>query len=166
MSQAAVEVRPADLRDPAQESAYLRMLDAYAEDPMGGGAPLAEAVRKQVVPGLLSHPTTRVWLAWNGAEPVGMLVGFVGFSTFRAKPLLNVHDLAVIPEYRGQQIGETLLAAAEAHARENDFCKMTLETQAVNTRARALYKRFGFGNFAPGADAHETIFLEKSLTAS
>ena len=166
MSQASVEVRPADLRDPTQERAYLRMLDAYAKDPMGGGAPLPEAVRSQVVPGLLSHPTTRVWLAWDGAEPVGMVVGFIGFSTFRARPLLNVHDLAVVPEYRGRKIGEALLAAAEAHARESGFCKLTLETQAANTRARALYKRFGFGHFAPGAEAPETIFLEKALTKS
>ena len=160
---AAVRIERAALEDARDRDALLTVLDSYARDPMGGGAPLPGGVTEAVVPGLLAHPTSRVWLAWQGEEPVGMLVGFMGFSTFRARPLLNVHDLAVVPACRGQRIGEQLLAAAEAHARESGFCKLTLEVQEQNTRARALYSRFGFGHFTPGVAQHTTLFLEKPL---
>lgn len=164
MTAASVRVAPADLREPRERDAYLVMLDVYARDPMGGGAPLGEEVRKRIVPALLEHPTTRLWLAWEGDRPVGMLLGFVGFSSFRARPLLNVHDLAIVPERRGRRIGEQLLAAAEDYGRDQGFCKLTLEVQSRNARARALYQRVGFGHFAPGVEQNETLFLEKPLT--
>ncbi|MCP3986576.1 MAG: GNAT family N-acetyltransferase [bacterium] len=139
------------------------MLDAYARDPMGSGAPLPEEVRDRVVSGLLAHPTSRIWLAWEGDRAIGVLVGYLGFSTFRAMPLLNVHDLAVAREHRGERLGERLLEAAEAHARSLGCCKLTLEVQEHNQRARALYDRFGFGHFAAGVKQNPTAFLEKPL---
>src|SRR5688572_14329373 len=91
-------------------------------------------------------------------EPVGVAVCFFGFSTFNARPLLNIHDLAVLPQYRGLGAGRALLQAAEEHARREGCCKLTLEVQEDNTRARALYRRFGFADSAVGASA-PTRFL-------
>ncbi len=153
----------ADLEVPQQADAFLEVLDAYARDPMGSSAPLPDEVRQHLVPGLLAHPTSRVWLAWEGEQAIGVLVGFLGFSTFKAKPILNVHDLAIVPERRGQRLGERLLEAAEAHARSLGCCKLTLEVQEHNKRARALYKRVGFGHFSPGVEQNPTAFLEKPL---
>ena len=33
---------------------------------------------------------------------VGLALCFVGFSSFKARPLINIHDIAVRPEVRGQ----------------------------------------------------------------
>ncbi|MBW2242752.1 MAG: GNAT family N-acetyltransferase [Deltaproteobacteria bacterium] len=158
-----VRIELADLGDQHQAAAFLEVLDAYARDPMGGGAPLTDDVRERLVPSLLAHPTSRIWLAWEAERAIGVLVGFLGFSTFRARPLLNVHDLAVVPERRGQRLGEQLLTAAETHARSLGCCKLTLEVQEHNKRARALYKRVGFGHFSPGVEQNPTTFLEKPL---
>lgn len=156
------EVRAANLQDARDAEAVVMLLDAYARDPRGGGEPLPAQVQERLVPGLCAHPTARAWLAFDAGQPVGVCVGFGGFSTFRALPLLNIHDLAVLPAARGRGIGRALLAAAEAHARATGCCKLTLEVQEDNAPARALYARFGFRDVTYGASG-PTRFLGKSL---
>jgi ribosomal protein S18 acetylase RimI-like enzyme len=138
------------------------MLDAYARDPRGGGEALPAAVRKRLVPGLASLPTSCAWLAFEDDAPVGVCVGFIGFSTFNAMPLLNIHDLAVLPASRGRGVARALLAAAEEHARASRCCKLTLEVQEDNHPARRLYESFGFRDVRYG-DSGPTRFLGKPL---
>jgi ribosomal protein S18 acetylase RimI-like enzyme len=157
-----MNIRRANLADPADAAAIVRLIDAYARDPRGGGEGLSEEVRAQLVPGLAVHPTTCVWLAFDGDAAVGVCVGFVGFSTFRAKPLLNIHDLAVLATHRGRGVGRALLAAAEDMARSNGFGKLTLEVQDDNLPARHLYERYGFMDVRYG-DSGPTRFLSKYL---
>ena len=163
MTATAPEVREADLDSSADAAAILDVLESYASDPIGGGRPLAADVRERLLDGLRAHPTTLVLLAFEDGEAVGIAVCFFGFSTFQARPLLNVHDLAVVPQRRGGGIGSALLGAAEAHARERGCCKLTLEVQDDNHRARAVYARFGFTDFVLGGDAVATRFLSKAL---
>lgn len=120
------------------------MVNAYASNPIAAGAGLPPGVLAELGERLAEHPTTMAWLAWDGEEPVGVLVGFLGFSTFAARPLFNIHDLAVVASHRGQGIGGQLLAAAEAHARERGCCALTLETRGDNVAAQRLYRRAGF----------------------
>jgi len=87
-------------------------------------------------------------------------------STFAARPLLNLHDLAVLPERRGLGVGRALLEAVEARARDLGCCKLTLEVRQDNARAQALYESFGFGHFAPGVEAMPTLFLEKRVPSA
>jgi ribosomal protein S18 acetylase RimI-like enzyme len=165
-----MEIIRADLDRSAHAAGLLEVLASYAEDPMGGGSPLPDRVRDAVVDGLKRHPTTEILLAFAGDEPVGMAVCFVGFSTFRASRILNVHDLAVVPQHRGRGVGRQLLAAVETRARELGCCKLTLEVLESNERARGLYASFGFGDFAPSETRGEgagaatrTLFLDKLL---
>ncbi len=158
----AVAVRRADLDAPGDAAAIVQLLNAYASDPRGGGNPLTVAVQQRLGAGLRAHPTTRVWLAFDGQAAVGVCVGFIGYSTFNARPLLNIHDLAVLAGERGRGTGRALLAAAEAHARDADCCKLTLEVQDDNTPARKLYERFGFLDVRYG-DSGPTRFLGKPL---
>ena len=128
----------ADLANPSHAAAIVTVIDSYARDPAGGGQPLPADVRERLVPALREHPTTLVLLALAGDEPVGIAVCFFGLSTFKARPLLNIHDLAVVPSHRGKGLGRALLRAVEDHARRNGCCRLTLEVQDDNTRARAL----------------------------
>jgi ribosomal protein S18 acetylase RimI-like enzyme len=153
----------ADLANPRHAAGVVTVLDTYASDPVGGGKPLAPDVRQRLVPALREHPTALVLLAFDGDEPVGIAVCFFGFSTFKARPLLNIHDLAVIPSYRGQGVGPALLRAAEEHARGKDCCRLTLEVQDDNSRARAVYRRFGFEDYVLGDESAPTRFLVKPL---
>jgi len=98
------------------------LLNGYAADPMGGNAPLPAAVRARLAPALSELPGALVLLARAGRTPVGVAVCFIGFSTFRARPLTNVHDLAVAPGWRGRGIGRRLLDEVVAAARAQGHC--------------------------------------------
>lgn len=158
----SLEIRDADLADPTDASAIVEIVNAYALDPFGGEAPLPRDVQARLVDGLRAHPTTLVLLALVDGRPVGVAVCFFGFSTFRARPLLNVHDLAVLASHRGQGVGRALLAAVEARARARGCCKITLEVLDTNLRARALYASCGIVEVG-GAGATSTHFLSKPL---
>lgn len=157
-----IEVRLANLGSGADAAAIVAVLDSYASDPRGGGTPLSADVKARLVPGLAAHPTTRVWLALDAGQAIGLCVGFMGFSTFRAQPLINIHDLAVVPGRRGGGVGRALLTAVEDHARAAGCCKLTLEVQDDNHPARLLYERFGFRDVVYG-DSGPTRFLGKPL---
>ena len=158
------KVITADLGSLLHAEGIVAVLDSYASEPLGGGTPLNADVRERLISELRRHPTTRIWIAENeDRQAIGVAVCFLGFSTFAARPLLNIHDLAVLPQYRGNGIGAALLEAVERSARELGCCKVTLEVRADNRRARSLYARSGFGNFSPGEQPVETIFMEKKL---
>src|SRR5215470_19043690 len=158
-----IAIVEADLGDPQHQDAIVQLIDTYARDPMGGGKALPEAVRAALIPGLQRHPTTVVFLAWHSATPVGIAVCFVGFSTFLARPLLNIHDLAILPAYRRQGVGRLLLERVAAKGHELGCCKLTLEVRADNSSAQRLYEAVGFDNAAAYGGAMRVWFLEKRL---
>ena len=157
-----LSIREAVLEDAADAAAVIEVLNSYAADPVGGGCPLGDDARARLVPALRAQPNALVLLAFADGEPTGIAICFFGLSTFQARPLLNIHDLAVIPKYRGRGIGRALLSAAEARAKSRGCCKLTLEVQDGNARARALYERFGFTDFVLGQPV-ATRFLCKPL---
>ncbi len=159
---AAITVRRANLGAAADAALIVSLIDAYARDPRGGGTPLPQDVRERLVPGLAAHPTSRAWLAFDGDVAVGVCVGFLGYSTFAAQPLLNIHDLAVLPGHRGRGVGRALLAGAEQGARAEGCCKLTLEVLEDNLPARSLYEAFGFHDVRYG-DSGAMKFLGKPL---
>jgi GNAT superfamily N-acetyltransferase len=139
-----LQVLVADLADPAHQRAIVDLTNAYAADPMGDGRPLPLEVRGRLIEGLQRHPTTIVFLAYVAGQPVGLATCFVGFSTFAARPLLNIHDLVVLPAHRGSGVGRALLEAAERKAVDLGCCKLTLEVTEQNHAARRVYERAGF----------------------
>jgi ribosomal protein S18 acetylase RimI-like enzyme len=159
----AIQTLQADLDDPAHGAAVLDLLDAYARDPMGGEHALGPETRARLLPGLRAQPGARVFLAYVSGAPVGVAICFLGFSTFAARPLINVHDLGVLPEHRGRGAGRALLQAVQACAEREGCCRITLEVRADNERARALYKSFGFGDAELGGRAAPTLFLARQL---
>lgn len=161
-----IRVVKADYAKPSHAAALVAMLDAYASDPMGGSEGLSDYAKAALVPALAARPQAYSVLAFVGADdtqPVGLVNCIEGFSTFACKPLVNVHDVAVLGGYRGQRIGERMLALAEELARERGACKLTLEVLAGNSGAIALYQRIGFGNYELGAAMGNASFMQKWL---
>ena len=152
-----------DLENPAISAAWLGLLDHYACDPMGGGAGLSGYARSHLVDELKNLPTFHGALAYAGGEAVGLINCFAGFSTFAAKPLLNIHDLVVHADARGQGIAQALLGWAEARARAFGCCKLTLEVLSNNMRALAAYERAGFAPYVLDPAAGHALFLQKTL---
>ena len=163
MTQPGLQVRRADYSATADRAALLALLDAYAQDPMGGGAPLPADVRARLSDDLARHPLAVSFIAWLGDQPVGLANCFEGYSTFKARPLLNVHDMVVHPAHRGRGIGQALLAACEAHARERDCCKLTLEVLSGNQRAMRSYAHFGFAPYVLDPREGQALLMQKWL---
>jgi len=151
------------LEDAAHAEALLRLLDHYARDPMGGGRPLSPCVREQLAARLSEQPHYFGFLAFQDGEAVGVVNCFWGFSTFAARPLVNVHDIAVLESHRGLGIGRALLAAVEREAAEAGACKLTLEVLEGNRPARRVYESFGFRGYELDAATGQALFLEKPL---
>jgi ribosomal protein S18 acetylase RimI-like enzyme len=158
-----VEVREADLSRAADAEGLLEVLESYARSPAGGGAPLDPDVRLRLIPALREQDNALLLLALIAGRVVGIATCFYGFSTFAARPLLNVHDLAVLPEHQGRGIGRALLASAEERARARGCAKLTLEVLESNVGARRLYESFGFRDFELAGMPLRTHFLSKAL---
>ena len=158
------EILQADLSNASHVNALTGLLDCYARDPMGGGMGLSPYTRTNIAGALKDRQGCSVILAYQGEKPVGLLIGFEGFSTFACRPLLNIHDIVVIPECRGRGISSRLLRAAERIALERGYCKMTLEVLEGNQAALNSYTRFGFVNYQLDPELGKAVFLEKKLS--
>jgi GNAT superfamily N-acetyltransferase len=159
----ALTIALADYRDPRDAADVVALLDAYARDPMGGGEPLADGVKARLASDLASNPQAFSLLARLDGEAVGLANCFMGYSTFAAAPLVNIHDLAVLPDRRGAGIGKALLAAVEAEGLKRGACKVTLEVLSGNP-ARHLYAREGYGDYQLDPATGNALFWQKRLT--
>jgi len=57
---------------------------------------------------------------------------------------LHVVDLVVLPQARGERVGERLMAAAEAEARARGYDAVDLMVAGPNDGARRFYERLGY----------------------
>jgi ribosomal protein S18 acetylase RimI-like enzyme len=153
----------ADYAHPAHAAALIELLDHYARDPAGGGAPLSDFARAHLVSQLAARPFIFSVLAFDQATPVGLINAIEGFSTFACKPLVNIHDVVVLESYRGRGIAARLFAETEAIARERGACKLTLEVLAGNRAARRLYEKLGFDDYRLDPAMGEARFMQKWL---
>ena len=148
---------------PAHAAALLDLLDHYARDPAGGGEPLSDFARDNLVASLAARPFIFSVLAFDGDTAVGLINAIEGFSTFACRPLVNVHDVVVAASHRGKGIAARLFAEVEAIARERGACKLTLEVLDGNVSARALYRRLGFSAYQLAPAMGQAQFLHKWL---
>jgi GNAT superfamily N-acetyltransferase len=159
----AIEVVRADYANPAHAQALVDLLDAYARDPAGGGEALSDFARQNLVRSLAQRPQAFSILAFHGTLPVGLVNCIEGFSTFACRPLVNVHDVAVLASHRGQRVAERMLALAEEIARTRGACKLTLEVLQGNRSAVALYERIGFAAYELDPAMGQARFFQKWL---
>jgi len=89
---------------------------------------------------VVSHP-------WSGAPPaLDTLLGRLP----QQPSTYYIHDLALMPESRGNGVADTVVAALIAHARQNKFATVTLV--AVNNSQR-FWRKHGFEIVNDGAMA-------------
>ena len=162
----SLKVIALDLSEIGQSEVWLELLDHYARDPMGGGEGLSDYAKLNLVRTIQEVPGFHGALAWLDGKAVGLIDCFAGFSTFAARPLLNVHDIVVLKDLRGRGIGQALLAWAEQRARQLGCCKLTLEVLSENTRAMASYQQAGFSPYVLNPAAGNALLMQKYLTES
>lgn len=158
-----LKIKRVDYKEPTQMSDLIELLNLYACDPMGGGEPLSDTTKDRLSGALQANPCALSFIAYVDEQPAGLLNAFETVSTFAAKPLINIHDLAVSPKFRGQGIATQLLAEIERIARERDCCKLTLEVLSGNQPAQMAYRRSGFAGYELDPNAGQALFWQKKL---
>ena len=138
-----------DYTDTAHRKAVATLMNAYINDEMGGGKPLDENGQIRLVEGLEKHPKSVVILAETDGVFSGLLTAFENFATFSVCPMINIHDIIVLKEYRGKGIGRRLMRAIAEEAEKRGCGRITLEVRADNVNAQKLYRSEGFGEVEP-----------------
>lgn len=156
-------IHAVDFRQSTHRDALIMLLDAYAQDPMGGGEPLSYEVKARLCNDMAARPTVASFIAWLDQVPVGLVNCVEGFSTFKSQPLMNIHDLVVLPGHRAMGIGQALMQAAQTHAQARGCCKLTLEVLTGNQRALRSYTQFGFEPYTLDPAAGQASFMHKWL---
>jgi ribosomal protein S18 acetylase RimI-like enzyme len=163
MSNERIEIVLADYQNPQHARDIPYLLNLYATDPMGGGHALSVDVLAHLVEKLARLPQAFSLLAYVDGVPAGLTNCFDGFSTFAAKPLVNVHDIYVHRDYRGLGLSQKMLAAVEQNACAKGCCKVTLEVLSQNKVAQAAYQKFGFAGYELDAATGHALFWQKML---
>ena len=158
-----MRILQANYSDTLHAQVIVYLLDAYAQDPAGGGTPLSSFAKQNLVTALAARPHAFSVLAFDGDEAIGLINCFEGFSTFSCLPLINVHDVVVLASHRGRRVGEQMLALVDTIAVERGACKLTLEVLQGNRSAIALYERVGFTSFQLAPALGGAQFLQKWL---
>ena len=153
----------ADYHNEQHGKDLVMLLNAYALDPMGGGEALADDVQQNLVATIAKRNDFLTLLCYVDDKPAGILNCVEGFSTFKCKPLLNIHDCGVLKEYRGLGLSQKLFIEAIKISRERGYCKLTLEVLAGNIIAQNAYKKLGFSGYELDVETGKAMFWEKVL---
>jgi GNAT superfamily N-acetyltransferase len=160
----ATEIRVVDYADASEASQLVGLLNHYACDPMGGGQALPQSVQDSLVDELRKRPSFKSAIAWVDEEAAALVNFAEGFSTFAAKPLINVHDLVVHADFRGQGLSHKLLEFVRQEAAKVGCCKLTLEVLSENEIARSSYRKFGFKPYQLSDEGGAAQFWQMKLS--
>ncbi len=139
------------------------LMNEYANDPMGGAAPLSSDILAQLPGAMAAVPGAFSVLGFVNDEAAGLINCLASFSTFKCKPIINIHDVVVTDKARGSGLCAIMLALVEQQAIDRGCCKLTLEVLEGNQPARRAYDKFGFQSYALNPQLGHALFWEKSL---
>jgi ribosomal protein S18 acetylase RimI-like enzyme len=158
-----ITIISADFNNSDHAQDLVMLLNAYALDPMGGGGGLSEYVKNNLVKTLAKRQDFLTLLAYVDGKPAGILNCVEGFSTFKCKSLLNIHDCGVLTQYRGLGLSQQLFNEAERISRQRGYCKLTLEVLEGNIVAQNAYRKLGFTGYELDVKTGKAMFWEKVL---
>lgn len=145
----------------AQDIPFL--LDYYARDPMGGGSSLSTEVKENLVKELSKRPYAFSIISYVNNNVAGLINCFEQFSTFSCKPVINIHDIIVLKEYRGNHLCHKMLEKVEEIAISKGACKLTLEILENNLPAKSSYSKFGFSDYELDPKMGKALFWQKII---
>ncbi|HWO96362.1 MAG TPA: GNAT family N-acetyltransferase [Bacillus sp. (in: firmicutes)] len=100
---------------------------------------------KGLITHLLDHPYEGTQFVAEKAphELVGFSTLYFTFNTLEVKRMAILHDLFVLPNMRGQKVGEKMIQTCLSYVRDNDYSHMIWETAHDNFAAQSLYDKIG-----------------------
>ena len=148
-----------DLNRKKHQKVFLKLLNDYMLDDMGIGKPMPAELGPQIIKGLKKHPAYLGFFICVGEDFAALANCNLNFSTWKAKPLINIHDFIVSLDYRKRGVGLFLLDEIARYAKEKGYCRVNLEVRQDNYKAQNLYKKVGFKECDP-----PNYFWEKQLS--
>jgi ribosomal protein S18 acetylase RimI-like enzyme len=133
-----------DLENKIHSAALLHLLNDYMLDDMGIGKQMPENLGPKIVEGLKKHSGYLGFFVCIGEDFTALANCNLVFSTWKAKPLINIHDFIVSPKFRKKGIGQFLMNSIIDYAKSNGYCKINLEVRHDNIKAQNLYLKTGF----------------------
>lgn len=94
--------------------------------------------RAMLLDEITNTETRRYTVAIEGKQ----IIGYLGVMYVLDE--LHVNTIGTLPGHEGKGVATSLMEEAWAIAKERGIVRATLEVGVTNTRARALYSRFGF----------------------
>lgn len=150
------ELVKVDLNNGEHQEALLQLLNDYMKDEIGMGKPMPENLGPKIIEGLKKHPAYQGFFARVDDDYAALANCNLNFSTWEAKPLINIHDFIVSTRHRKKGVGRFLLAQIEKYAVANGYCRINLEVRHDNFKAQNLYRKAGFSECSP-----KNFFWEK-----
>ncbi len=89
------------------------------------------------------HQPVQAIVAEFSDQIVGFALFFVNYSTLLIQPGLYLEDLFVLPNYRGQGIGKSLLIYLAQLAQQQSYCRLQWSVLDWNTPAINFYQAIG-----------------------
>ncbi|HRX11880.1 MAG TPA: GNAT family N-acetyltransferase [Draconibacterium sp.] len=151
-------IQNVNLHNPVHRNHFIKLLNDYIKDPMGNNRPMRKELAPKIISGLKKHARFLGFFVLADDQFAGLANCNINFSTFQAKPIINIHDFVVAPEFRNLGAGEYLLDAILKYASSNGFCRVNLEVREDNLAAKSLYKKMGFSDCVP-----KMLFWEKKV---
>ena len=138
-----------DLQNPLHCDQVIKLLNDYMNDPMGNNRPMPRELGPQIISGLKLHSGFLGFFVMAGDQFAGLANCNTNFSTFQARPLINIHDFVVAPEFRNIGAGHFLLRGIINYASQYGYCRVNLEVREDNQTAKSLYRKMGFTDCVP-----------------
>lgn len=158
-----IKIVKANYNDNKQGNEISYLLNSYASDPMGGGKPLENHVKENIANELAKLPHAFTIIGYANNHPAGLVNCFEAFSTFTCRPLINIHDVIVLKEYRGNGLCHKMLEKVEEIAISKGCCKLTLEVLSKNEIAKSAYKKYGFSGYELDPETGKALFWQKQI---
>ncbi len=102
------------------------------------------AAAKQFLLDRFNHAESVLFIAHEGADPVGFTQLYPSFSSVSLGRIFILNDLFVNQLGRRKGVGSALLSAAADYAKAVGAIRLGLSTACTNTTAQALYEAQGW----------------------
>lgn len=135
---------------PKVESATIEDLDALVEltTSLFSGSddftPDAEAQRRGLALILEQPSRGRIFVLRNGDRIFGMVNLLFTISTAMGGFVIQMEDVIVLPDHRGQGYGTQLLEHVVEFAHQKDFKRITLLTDKISAESQNFFRKHGF----------------------
>lgn len=148
IEKSTLRVRPATVDDLAFIVAQApRMLD-FGPPPWRDKSVMIETDQRELAEAILKpQDASAFFIAESGettVEPLGFVHLVTRYDYFTGEAHGHIGDIVVAKAAEGRGVGRTLMAVAEAWAREKGYRLLTLNVFAENHRAITVYEKAGF----------------------